>query len=108
MQRGLKPDSGATRRAVEAVFAADQERQARAGIHPRLGAYRRDIVLEAKRRGLDLGSHRVAAVSYVYDLQDLGLAGFWPALRFLAQYHAETVLLKVRFIRQRTWPPRRY
>ena len=64
MQRGLKPNFAATRRAVEAAFLASEARQGRTGIHPRLGPYRRNVVLEAKRRGLDVGSHRVAAVSY--------------------------------------------
>ncbi|MGI3899195.1 MAG: hypothetical protein ACRYGP_32915 [Janthinobacterium lividum] len=106
MLRGSKPDFEATRCAVEMVFHASEARKAAAGIHPRLGGYRRDVVLEAQRRGLDLGSHRVAAVSFVHDCQDLRRAGFFPALRFLSRYHTETVLLKLRFIGERTWPPR--
>ncbi len=106
--RGLKPDFDATRRAVETSFRAMEARQGRAGIEPRLGRYRRDIVLEAQSRGIDLESHRVAAVSYVHDLQDLGRRGVFRALRFLARYHVETALLKLRLLRQRSWPPSLY
>ena len=77
-------------------------------IQPRLGRYRRDVVLDARRRGIDPACHRVAAVSYVHDLQDLGWRGAARAIRFLGRYHAETMLMAAGVLRRRSWPPALY
>lgn len=107
-RRDEVPDFVAQRRGLEAALEAVRQRRrsTKSGIEPRLGGLRRDVVVEAASRGLDVTDHRVASVSYVRDLEDAGWRALPRALAFLGRYHVETLFLSVGLLKARSPVPR--
>ena len=108
--RGKAPDIREIRRgAIDAAHSILRQAEVirrNEKIEPRLGPYRRDIVLAAAKGGIDPAGFPVAVASYVYDLQDLGLWGTVRATGYLLRMSGEALLVKVGLKRERAWPPR--